>query len=411
MKLQSLVKDIILESDKRDSIQNILGFSQEWANEFHEINPKLSIWIANTFFNDFMKNYMVNIHNDLESGKINMAEAKKGIIKFLNEKKTNYYYWKTVYRPGYNYIMDWLTSPRRPGKIDIKSLSFRDALEMATEWHESLDSNAVINYEEKNEILIDYRNKSGIGYYWVNLKTDFSEEEKYRMGHCGRDSGCTLFSLRSLNEFGESKSHITASYRPNERRLDQIKGRKNSKPKEQYYKYIIDLINNEKYPVESLYTKIYKPLDNFLLSDLSDVELNTLFSKNKTLKINYYTKNKIKLAVNNENNDIFLLQNDDSLGYYGIINAQTLEIIKDFEYVLDPNSDYSHFLYSKKYSKQLTLKHFFNANNNDEFIIASTKGKFDIITKEIADKMMESNDWEFFGSSELLKESDEMGQE
>lgn len=57
MKFKNLVKEIlfenrsgvITEADRRSAIQSALGFSEAWANEFHNMNEKYSIWIANSF--------------------------------------------------------------------------------------------------------------------------------------------------------------------------------------------------------------------------------------------------------------------------------------------------------------------------------------------------------------------------
>lgn len=391
MKLEALVKDIISESDKRTSIQKALGFSEAWANEFHTINPKLSLWIATSFMDDFLKTKMSALDSAI---KVDKGDPKLSVLKFLNEKGPSSLIWTNDYKPNYQYIMDWVVSPRRREQINIKTLTFSDALQKSREWHESLEDKISVGYDEKNKVIIDYRDANGVGFYWVDLKTDFSQEESDRMGHCGRDSGCTLFSLRSVNDIGESRSHITASYRSKDRRLEQVKGRKNSKPKEVYHKYIIDLLVNKEYPVDGMYKKIYGLDKNFLLNDLTTDQLNNVFSQNKALKIDYLFGDKKKINVNQTNDNIVLFHEDQKDGYYGIVNVDTTEMIKDYEYVIDENSQYTEFLHFPKNDKVLVLKHFVSVKSKDNFIIKVSNRLFDFIDKDEADRILSSNEWE-----------------
>lgn len=395
MKLEALVRDIINESDKRSSIQTALGFSEAWANEFHSINPKLSVWVASTFMTDFLKNKMSTLDGFIKSGKVDPNKSKEDVLNFLNQQGPGFAIWRNNYKPNYRYIMDWFVSPRRREQVNIKTLSFDAALQKSTEWHESLEDKISIGYEEKNKVVIDYRDSKGLGFYWVDLKTDFSQEESDRMGHCGRDSGCTLFSLRSVNDIGESRSHITASYRPKEMRLEQIKGRKNSKPKAVYYKYIIDLLLNTEYPVDSLYKKTYGAENNFTLNDLTADQLNDIFSKNKNLKIDYLFGDKKKVNVNRVDSNVVLFHDGgQKISYYGIVNVETTEIIKDYEYIIDENSQYTEFLHFPKNDKVIILRHFTSVKSDDEFIIKISNKLFDFIDQDEADKLLSSTEWE-----------------
>ena len=40
---------LILEADKRGVIMNALGFNQAWADAFHRLSDKVSVWIADAF--------------------------------------------------------------------------------------------------------------------------------------------------------------------------------------------------------------------------------------------------------------------------------------------------------------------------------------------------------------------------
>ena len=225
MKFKNLVNEILVEkrsgviteADRRSVIQSALGFSEAWANEFHNMSEKYSVWIANSF-KALVKDQLSGSDRD---------EMMDTLNKFGPGKVTM---WGSQHRSNFEYILDWLTSPRRRENVNLKDLTFSNALEKSREWHQSLESSASSNYKEENEILIDYRT-NGIGYYWVNLNTSYSQEEADRMGHCGRDSGTTLFSLRSINQYGDGRSHITSSYNLTDHKINQTKGKKNSKPK------------------------------------------------------------------------------------------------------------------------------------------------------------------------------------
>ena len=122
---------------------------------------------------------------------------------------------------------------------DISSLeenTWKEIHEKQFEWHKSLNiGDGSINYEETHPIIIDFR-KDSEGYYWVDLQTKNSDEECKRMGHCGRSSYGYLYSLRSDKllpggKFKLNRSHLTAAI-GTDGVLYQLKGPKNSKPKE-----------------------------------------------------------------------------------------------------------------------------------------------------------------------------------
>ena len=69
----------------------------------------------------------------------------------------------------------------------LKNDSIDEMRKKAKKWHDSLGGGtAKINYVETHPILLDFRDKNGLGFYWANLETNDSREECERMGHCGR---------------------------------------------------------------------------------------------------------------------------------------------------------------------------------------------------------------------------------
>jgi len=110
------------------------------------------------------------------------------------------------------------------------------------------------------------------------------------MGHCGKtDLGDTLFSLRNVNEFGEGQSFITIAYK-NDGTVYDFKASGNQKPSPKYHKYIIDILTQDKYPINNLSSAGHSPETNFKISDLKPEQIEYVYSKNKALKYNINDK-------------------------------------------------------------------------------------------------------------------------
>jgi len=103
------------------------------------------------------------------------------------------------------------------------------------------------NYIETNSILFDYR-ISGIGFYWIDYEKSYSKEMCIRMDNCGRvNYGDTLIELREdvlENTIIKNYSRVNIVANIKDNIIYQIKGIRNSKPKEEYYEYIYDFLIN-----------------------------------------------------------------------------------------------------------------------------------------------------------------------
>jgi hypothetical protein len=104
------------------------------------------------------------------------------------------------------------------------------------------------------------------------------------MGHCGRSSSGSLYSLRSyrLTPDGKYKvndSHLTASI-SNDGIIYQLKGPKNSKPKEEYHKFILPLFDlqdeDDDYFIKEFGSE-YASSQDFKLEDLPMQTLKDLY--------------------------------------------------------------------------------------------------------------------------------------
>ena len=121
---------------------------------------------------------------------------------------------------------------------------------------------------------------SNPNFVWFDLNTDKSDQESKAMGHCGRDSCDTLFSLREKKFMGGKhygwEPHVTASFHYSGRRLSQVKGRENKKPVKKYHKYIIELL--EKGIVEDFGGRSYAQEEDFGWGDISEDTVKKLLA-------------------------------------------------------------------------------------------------------------------------------------
>jgi murein DD-endopeptidase MepM/ murein hydrolase activator NlpD len=288
-KSENITESLLLEADKRQAIKNALGYSDAWADAFHRMSDKLSIWIASTLLNK-----MIELYGDqaptYEPGPGD--NKKEFIINMLNDSEPSGDNWRSFneYKDKYEYILHWIRAPRRE-QLNIRDLSFDAAYQMAEEWHESLQARKQSNYQETGDVFIDYRNADGVGYYWVHLNKNYCDDEADRMGHCARSRTGQLISFRRINDFGEGESYLTVDYRPGGV-LGDFHRHGNKKPTSRFHRQIVDFLLNTRYPVSSL-TKdgVHRYEDNFKLSDLSPADLKRVYAGNTSLRFD----------INNEN--------------------------------------------------------------------------------------------------------------
>lgn len=372
MRFKNVISEILKENlvlleekDKRSVITGTIGFSEKWADLFHASSPKLSLWVANSFLDHMFKKLKEDkkkriFNSELPPDISGDLKIKKWLVGVLNESGEAYRLWETTYRTSYAFIFDWYRNINVGGNRNIKTYSYEEALSASEEWHESRDSVKESNYQEKNEVVIDYRNGSGVGYYWANLKKEYSKEEADRMGHCGNKSGHVLFSLRNINENGEGESFVTLA-RTEDGTVSEVHGKKNSKPKSVYHKFIIDFLLNQKYPVKKLTLKnVYKPQHNFQIDDLSELETNRVFENNKELKFNYIFGDDISIVGKNiDDKSIVLIKKSKQ---YGLADIDKVEIVKQIRYKLLSDSEFTDFI--EKDDKFYVVKHFNNEMDN-----------------------------------------------
>jgi len=287
--LKEFNKDIISEASKKDVLIKKLGLSEINADRLDRLCGSFAVWMANkliTYQEAVLKSW-----NDspLKDGK---EITKQDIIDKINNGNLI-----PMKSQSITSIMDYIRVGLNGDNSSIKNSSFQDLVTAALEWHESLDvGQGEINYVEANKVVLDFRDEEGIGFYWVDLQTNDSNEECTRMGHCGRTYQTnSIYSLRenmriSGTKFTLNKSHLTAAI-SNMGILFQLKGPKNSKPQEKFNKYILPLFYVKKdngysedngYLIEG-FGREYQSANDFKLSDLSEDEIRKLYQDRPNL--------------------------------------------------------------------------------------------------------------------------------
>lgn len=222
-----LLESFILLEDKRGFIKK-LGFSQEFADLIHGIEPRYSLWIA----------------RDLKD------RIPDNLVPQIGDPKTDRSIW-TTWGKGVLNDLEWAKSK------EIDPTKIKDLSQKRREFEEIEAS------EQAGEVMMKFPN----GFYWINLKTSRCEIEGKAMQHCGADYAGDLWSLRDKNK----KSRVTLAV-DEDGKIHQAKGKQNTKPSKKYHKYIVPLL------VKGLKIELDNP-DDFSIFDLTSKELEALYKE------------------------------------------------------------------------------------------------------------------------------------
>lgn len=196
---------LLLEKDHRQKMIKF-GIPEDVADFLHNFNSKYSIWFANEF---------------KKARSFQNAQDKVNWVRNQTNTMTS--------------ILDWV---RNVPNINLKKYSYTEAANEAREYHRNIQVKT-LEGEEKNKIIKKYDD----GFYWVDLESNSCEEEGGAMGHCARTSAETMFSLRKyIPETQTIDPVVTIAANPDDGTWQQAKGKKNSRPKEEYWKYIADIL-------------------------------------------------------------------------------------------------------------------------------------------------------------------------
>jgi len=279
MKLLESIKQIINEASKKKILTDKIGFNEENAEILDQLCGPLSVWMAKKIM-DVQQNNSRSYGNPPKQGQELIDQMNSnGVMRMARNKIQS--------------IMDWIRVGLNGNVKQYQDLSFFELLGLSTQWHESLEvGQGDINYKEENPTILDFTDENGNGFYWADLNTQNSDVECKRMGHCGRSSYGYLYSLRQVipinNKYKLNKSVLTAAI-GEDGIMYQLKGVKNSKPKDEYHQYILPLFyvlggggEEDDYLIQGFGTE-YASEQDFKLSDLPEETIKDLYQNRPEL--------------------------------------------------------------------------------------------------------------------------------
>ena len=394
-KKEHIPVEIQNESDKE--INKRLNNKKNYPSDVN--SDKLKLWYARNiykkciyfFTESYDKAFKSNNENDILLAKnlIDYLKGKENLlqrnVELLNHKID------TLIKKNvtiFDYIFDYILSNGRNvqmWKMNYFS-TFEDLHELSTKWHKELKASGIITHED-GKVLITYPD----GFYWIDLQTNDSEEESDALGHCGRTGRDTLVSLRQKNKFGEIKPAVTMAIdyddeeTPTYGRIDQCKGKQNTKPVEKYHKYIVDFI---------LHYDIDYNLHEYTDFDISDVKnqdlLIRIFNEKPSLinldKIIFYeNENLASLVLEKFSLDkIKSMSNNHYLMTKNLITKE--EFVSKFSHELELRDD---ILYYKFYGDIKDFDFMFEDSRRD-----SSRDK------------VENFSWDYFDTTVMTRFSD-----
>jgi hypothetical protein len=279
MKLIESIKRIISEASKKQILMDKIGFNEENAEILDTLCGPLSVWMGKK---------MMELQQKLSQSWGNPPKQGQELIDQINNNGII-----RKYRPTIQSIMDWIRIGLNGNVKQYQDLPLLELNGLSNEWHESLEvGQGDINYKEQNPTILDFTDENGNGFYWADLNTKNSPEECERMGHCGRSSYGYLYSLRQVipinNKYKLNKSVLTAAI-GEDGILYQLKGVKNSKPKDDYHQYILPLFyvlggggEEDDYLIQGFGTE-YASEQDFKLSDLPEQTIKELYQNRPEL--------------------------------------------------------------------------------------------------------------------------------
>lgn len=335
---KKLVNILLKEAASKFNQLVKMGFSHDLARDINDIARGYSIWLAHEMIKD-----RSDLETHLDELGVYTRLENKDIIKSLEKDFINYY------RSDLIQIVDWVLVGLNGDYTPYKSYNWSQLIDESNIWHEELsESEGDVNYKENGKVIIDFRDEHGIGFYWVDLETSSCSEEGERMGHCGRSgSGSNLYSLRRNIKINKkevlNKSVLTMAV-DDDGMVTQLKGPKNSKPKEEYHKYIakILLMERDGKKVINGFKSEYESETDFNLGDINDLELlKKIINENKMLLYQLSTRIAVALKLkDNSMNSSFIttIYPDKSLfskivnGAQGFLSSNILYEIYNGEY-------------------------------------------------------------------------------
>ena len=148
-------------------------------------------------------------------------------------------------------------------------------------WHEDQAAKAKGKGAEGDTFIdLSKLGKKWKGWKWVSLGYGHCPIEAKSMGHCGNagaKSGDDILSLR------DPEGYPRLTFIVNDGMLGEMKGRANTKPKEDYHPAIVELLKHDE--INHVVGGGYMPEMNFKLDDLDDETRNELLEDKPDLEV------------------------------------------------------------------------------------------------------------------------------
>ncbi len=158
MKTLSIVEDIILEANRKDTLMTKLGLNQENAELLEELTGPLSIIIGNKLIDVFSQRQLEYFSSAVpeEEERRMREEFKKNpeYRKKMGADAINKSGGVRLMRSNIVSIMDWVRIGLNGNISQYKNLDFNNLYSESRKWHNELTSGeGDINYVEKNFFL------------------------------------------------------------------------------------------------------------------------------------------------------------------------------------------------------------------------------------------------------------------
>lgn len=206
---------------------------------------------------------------------------------------------------SYSLGADGNFNPSLLNKFNNPIFKYEDLKGLSDQYHEDLEKGNIQIPGAVGETILSFPD----GYKWVDLGRGYCSKEGKAGKHCGNASprmGDTILSLRDKNNF------VYLTFILNNGILEERKAKANTKPKEKYHHYILELL---KLPmIKGLGEGRYLPQNDFQLSDLSADKIEDLLKVKPEMEQFYYLsmllngkeppKEALVKLINNSNSEI-----------------------------------------------------------------------------------------------------------
>jgi len=202
--LDRMIDAALVNEDKRGNIVRLLGLSKKEADRFHKMSPKWSFFLAK--MNEEAIEWKVQQIFDLENPSSPRVWGKKAVGRIHNFLKENPSEFKNIKNLAYIDTEKFMTTHFLSKRIDKKEIILK--LDDGFFWHESPEK--------------------GVCPDWIGKM----------MQHCGVDNEGYLITLFDKNY----EPHVTLTWKKEDNRITQIRGKQNDYPVEKYWPHIGEFI-------------------------------------------------------------------------------------------------------------------------------------------------------------------------